>query len=193
MRLVPISPTELNDEQRQLFDSIVAFTKAQNPKFAIANEDGALAGPFNPMLHFPQFGNAAWGVNVALAKNTTLPKPVHELVILVTGARFTSRYEIYAHELVAGSAGLSASKIASLAAGGRPGDLNEDESIAFDVASVLTRGAQLPDSTYQAAVAAFGERGLRKLSISWDFTASFPFCSMATTQPFRAVRNSLNF
>ena len=131
MRLVPIPPAELSDAQRQLFDSIVAFTKAQNPKFAIADEQGALVGPFNAMLHFPQFGNAAWGVNLALSKNTTLPKPVHELIILVTGARFTSRYEIYAHELVADKAGLSQAKIASLAAGGRPSDLNEQEGPAF--------------------------------------------------------------
>ncbi len=115
------------------------------------------------MVHFPQFGNAAWGVNLALSKNTTLPKPVHELIILVTGARFTSRYEIYAHELVAGDAGLSEAKIASLAAGGRPGDLNEEEGIAFDVASVLVRGAQLPDSTYRAAVAAFEEQGVAEM------------------------------
>ena len=163
MRLVPIPPAELNDAQRQLFDSIVAFTRAQNPKFLIADEQGALVGPFNPMVHFPQFGNAAWGVNLALSKNTTLPKPVHELIILVTGARFTSRYEIYAHELVAGDAGLSEAKIASLAAGGRPGDLNEEEGIAFDVASVLVRGAQLPDSTYRAAVAAFEEQGVAEM------------------------------
>ena len=163
MRLVPIPPAELNDAQRQLFDSIVAFTRAQNPKFLIADEQGALVGPFNPMVHFPQFGNAAWGVNLALSKNTTLPKPVHELIILVTGARFTSRYEIYAHELVAGDAGLSDAKIASLAAGGRPRDLNEEEGIAFDVASVLVRGAQLPDSTYRAAVAAFEEQGVAEM------------------------------
>ncbi len=163
MRLVPIPPPQLNDAQRQLFDSIVSFTKAQHPKFAFANEEGALVGPFNPMLHFPQFGKAAWGVNVALSENTTLPKPVHELVILVTGARFSSRYEIYAHELVAESAGLSEAKIASLAAGGRPGNLTDDENIAFDVASVLTRGAQLPDSTYQAAMAAFGEKGVAEI------------------------------
>ncbi len=163
MRLVPIPPVELKAQQRQLFDSIVAFTKAQNPKFAIADEQGALVGPFNPMLHFPQFGEAAWGVNVALSKNTTLPKPVHELIILVTGARFTSRYEIYAHELVAGDTGLSDAKIASLAAGGRPGNLNEEEGLAFNVASVLVRGAQLPDSTYRAAVAAFGEQGVAEI------------------------------
>ena len=163
MRLVPIPPPQLDDAQRQLFDSIVSFTKAQHANFSFENHEGALIGPFNPMLHFPQFGKAAWGVNVALSENTTLPRPVHELVILLTGARFSSRYEIYAHEIVADGAGLAKDKVASLAAGGRPGNLTDDESIAFDVASVLTRGAQLPDSTYRAAVTAFGEQGVAEM------------------------------
>ena len=34
-----------------------------------------------------------------------------------------------------------------------------EEATAFDVAAALTRGAQLPESTYQAAVKAFGEAG----------------------------------
>ncbi len=66
--------------------------------FTMAREDGAMLGPYNPMLHFPQFGRAVWGVNAALTENTTLPKPIHELVILVTGARLSARYELYAHE-----------------------------------------------------------------------------------------------
>lgn len=163
MRLKPISPSELTAEQRPLFEQIKAQTDAHMHGFVKAQKDGALLGPFNPMVHFPQFGSAAWGVNVALSEHTTLPKPVHELAILVTGARFSARYEIYAHEAVAEQAGLSKAKIASLASGGRPSDLTESEAVAFDVASALTRGAQLPASTYQAAVAAFGEQGTAEL------------------------------
>ena len=163
MRLKPIAPSDLTEEQRPLFEQIQAQTQAHMHGFVKARKDGALVGPFNPMVHFPKFGAAAWSVNVALSENSSLPKPVHELVILVTGARFSSRYEIYAHEAVAEQAGLSPSKIASLAVGGRPNDLTEDESLAFDVASVLTRGAQLPTSTYQAAVGAFGEQGAAEM------------------------------
>lgn len=53
MRLVPIPPPQLDDAQRQLFDSIVSFTKAQHAKFSFENHEGALIGPFNPMLHSP--------------------------------------------------------------------------------------------------------------------------------------------
>ena len=107
MRLEPISPDKLSSEQKLLFDSINELTRSQTMGFVVAGKDGALVGPFNPFLHFPQFGQAAWNLNVALAKKTTLLKPVHEVIILVTGARFSSRYEIYAHEDVAESAGSS--------------------------------------------------------------------------------------
>lgn len=163
MRLKPISPSELTAEQRVLFDQIQNLSKSLNRGFTMARDDGAMLGPYNPMLHFPQFGGAVWGVNTALSQHTTLPKPVHELAILVTGARFSARYELYAHEFTAAKAGLSQTKIAALAAGARPGDLTDEEAVAFDVATALTRGAQLPESTYQAAVSAFGEQGMGEL------------------------------
>ena len=100
----------------------------------------------------------------ALSKNSTLPKPAHEIAILVTGARFTSRYEVYAHEAVAANVDLSKRKIATIAAGERPADLTTDESVAYDVASLLSRGGQLPQSTYDLAIETFGENGLAELA-----------------------------
>ena len=163
MRLKPLLPGELNPEQRKLYDRIQDRTKGLNRGFTMAREDGAMLGPYNPMLHFPQFGDAVWSVNAALAKNTTVSKPIHELVILLTGARFSARYELYAHEFIAEKAGLTQAKIAALSAGARPSDLTADEAVAFDLASALTRGAQLPESTYQAALKAFGEAGAGEL------------------------------
>ena len=163
MRLPPIAPEDLKPEQKTLFDSIVKLTESQSMGFVDALPNGALIGPFNPMLHFPQFGAAVWGVNVALSKHTALPKPVHELVILLTGARFSSRYELYAHEIVAKSAGLTESQIATLAVGNKPIDLTSEESLAYDMATALLKGAQLPDSTYLAGVAVFEEVGVAEL------------------------------
>ena len=157
MRLEPVPPSQLSPLQRALYDEIQDLTKGIDRGFTMAREDGAMLGPYNPMLHFPQFGRAVWGVNAALTENTTLPKPIHELVILVTGARFSARYELYAHEFTAARAGLSQAKIAALASGARPGDLTQEEGVAFDIATALTRGAQLPESTYRAAIETFGE------------------------------------
>lgn len=164
MRLAPLAPDQLNAEQKQLDESIRSGVDKFLKGFVSQRKDGALIGPFNPMLHFPQFGKPTWDYTMALAENTTLPKQAHEVAILVTGARFHSRYEIYAHEHVAEKAGLSASKIATITAGGRPADLDEQESAAYDVASVLSKGGQLPESTYQAALKAFGEQGVAELA-----------------------------
>ena len=53
---------------------------------------------------------------------------------------------------MAPKAGLSASKICTLAAGERPGDLSDEEGIGYDVAAVLHRGHQVPNTTYNAGL-----------------------------------------
>jgi hypothetical protein len=163
MRLSPIPPDQLNQPQRALHEKMQHGITQYLQGFVSARPDGALIGPFNPMLHFPQFGGPGWALTGALAENSILPKPAHETAILTVAAAFNTRYEIYAHEHVAGKAGLASAKIATITAGQRPGDLSVDEGAAYDVASVLARGRQLPESTYQAAVQAFGETGVAEL------------------------------
>ncbi|MFC0406955.1 carboxymuconolactone decarboxylase family protein [Roseomonas elaeocarpi] len=163
MRLAPIPPGQLSPEQRSLDQQLRAGIAEHLKGFVSQRADGALIGPFIPMLHFPEFGAPSWEMITALARGSTLPKPAHEVAILVTGARFRSRYELYAHEKVAERAGLSAAKIATIVAGQRPGDLTPEEAVAYDLASVLTGGGQLPEATFRAAVAAFGERGVAEI------------------------------
>ncbi|WP_462265090.1 carboxymuconolactone decarboxylase family protein [Mucilaginibacter sp.] len=163
MRLPPIPPDQLNEDQKPLYNNMKEGIEKHLKGFVSARQDGALIGPFAPMLHFPQFGGPLWAHTMALSEHSTLPKPAHEVVILVTGARFHSRYELYAHEHVAAKAGLSATKIASITAGQRPNDLTPEESAAYDVAAVLSNGGQLPQSTYELALGLFGEQALAEL------------------------------
>ena len=122
MRLKPLPPEELDPSQKSLYERMIPGIEKNLKGFVSKLPDGALVGPFNPFIHFPQFGNAAWDYNVALAANSTLPKMVREIAILVTGAHFTARYEIYAHERVGAMVGLTESKLATISAGQRPAD-----------------------------------------------------------------------
>ena len=156
MRAPPFPPDQMPPDVRALHDDMAEI--AEHLKgYVSKREDGALVGPFAPMLRFPQFGGLAWAYTKVLIENSKLPKPAHEVAILVTGAAFNSRFELYAHERVAGQAGLSDAKIAAVAAGQRPADLTEEEQAAYDVAAALTAGKQLPESTYQRALKVFGE------------------------------------
>ncbi|MGB0123980.1 MAG: hypothetical protein WA419_01275 [Silvibacterium sp.] len=163
MRLNPIPPENLSSEQRPLFDRIQAGIESHFKGFISKRADGALIGPFNAMLHFPQFGTANWEYIAALSEHSTLPKSAHEVAILVVGAHYSSRYELYAHEHVAALSGLSDAQIATIVAGERPGDLTREEGVAYDIASKLARGGQLPEATYQAALSAFGNQGTAEL------------------------------
>ena len=139
-----------------------AGIKAHLQGFTSERQDGALIGPFAPMLRLPEYGQPVWDL-IAASQHTTLPKPAHEVAILITGACDRSRYEIDAHGHVAGGGGLSPFKIASLVAGERTSNMTREEAVSYDVAACLSRGAQLPETTYQAACAVFGAQGIAEL------------------------------
>ena len=163
MRLPPIVPDRMSPDLRALHDDMEGVIARHLQGFVSKRADGALVGPFAPMLHFPQFGQALWDYTKALIEHSTLPPAAHEIAILRTAAAMNPRYELYAHEKVAAAAGLSPAKIAAIAAGQRPADLSEEEAAAFDVAATLAGGRQLPQSTYDRAVAAFGAEGTAEL------------------------------
>ena len=163
MRLPPIAPTQLTSEQKPLYDDMRHGIETSFKGFQAMAEDGTLIGPWNPWLHFPQFGRPVWELVKALASSPKLPKTVREVAILVTGTHFHSGYELYAHILVAELRGLSDDTIATICAGQRPPDLAREEAIAYDIASALVAGRLVPKLSYDQAKAMFGEDGLAEL------------------------------
>lgn len=164
MRLKNISPKSYTEDQKKLHAVLKASIDKHLQGFVTSRSDGALIGPFNILLHFPALGAAVWSVFIALADQSTLPASVREIAILMTGARCSALYELYSHESVALRLGMPLAKVATIAAGQRPNDLTREESIAFDVVSVLNRGGQIPNTTYRAAVECFGEQGVAELA-----------------------------
>jgi len=163
MRLPPIPTASLTPEQKSLYSDMRDGIQQNFKGFTAINDTGQLIGPWNPWLSFPKFGGPMWELVKALSISPTLPRPVREVAILVTGAKFHSAYELYAHVLAAELRGLPDEKISTIVAGQRPGDLTEEEAIAYDVASNLVAGGVLPTLTYQRAVGAFGEEGAAEL------------------------------
>jgi len=163
MRLPLLSPSALDSAQRPLYQDMREGIEKNFKGFTAMDAAGRLIGPWNPWLRFPKFGGPVWQLVKALSTAPGLPRPVREVAILVTGAKFHAAYEIYAHVLVAELRGISDAKIATIVAGERPVDLTREESVAYDVASALVSGGVLPELTYRQAVASFGEAGAAEL------------------------------
>ena len=145
MRLPLVPPAKLSPEQRPLYEDMKKGIESNFQGFKAIAGDGALIGPWNPWLRFPKVGGPIWELTKALSSSPTLPKPVREVAILVTGAHFRAGYEIYAHVLIAELRGLSDDKIATIVAGQRPADLTREEAVAYDVAHALVSGGVLPN------------------------------------------------
>jgi 4-carboxymuconolactone decarboxylase len=164
MRLPIIRPSELNAEQKPLYDDMRQGIAANFQGFVNMRGDGTLLGPWNPWIHEPKFGKPVWELTKAMVSNPSLPPAVREVAILVTGAHFKSGYELYAHVIVAEHRGLSDEKLATIVAGQRPADLTRQEAVAYDFAFALVNGGVLPELTFRAAAKEFGPHGAAELS-----------------------------
>ncbi|WP_294255176.1 carboxymuconolactone decarboxylase family protein [uncultured Sphingomonas sp.] len=163
MRLPLLKPDQLSDDQKPLYEDMKRGISSNFNAFVAVGEDGSLMGPWNPWLHEPRIGGAIWELTKAMSMEATLPDPARQVAILVTGAHFDAAYEIYAHVAVAETEKMSPARISAICAGLKPGDLDEQENVAFDVAYALVKGGVLPEPCYRLAVKTFGQHGANEL------------------------------
>lgn len=161
MRLPLVPPAELTAEQRLLYDAFEKMTQdAEYQGFEVKHPDGAFTGPWGVLLHFPDLA-VPLGQFINLAQKLPgLSERARQVVILTIAGRFNVDYELYAHAPLAARAGLRPDQMAALSVGSRPAGLSEEELLAADVASALTRAGAVPGPLYDAAVATLGQQGL---------------------------------
>jgi 4-carboxymuconolactone decarboxylase len=157
MRLPLIAPADLTPEQKPLYDDMRNLVVNNVKGFTAITKKGELIGPWNPWLHFPKFGGPFWELTKALVASPSLPAPIRQIAILVTGTKFHAAFELYAHIIVAEAHGLSDDKITTIVAGQRPSDLTREEAVAYDLASALVAGSTLGERIYRQAIATFGD------------------------------------
>lgn len=163
MHIKPLPPERLNDEARYVHEEIAKLVGHSQGQVKMMDENGALLGPFAPLLQYPQFGIPALSFLRTLDTQATLNRRVREVAILTVGAAYDARFELYAHQITAAAVGLPENIIATLAAGGHPQDMNEQENIAHIIAYALVSGHIIHDSTYNLAIAILGKDGVAEL------------------------------
>ncbi len=121
---------------------------------------GAVFGPFIPLLRSPELLNRLQQVGAYLRFDSALTPRISEFVMLVVSRQWTQQFEWCMHYPLALKAGVGQDTLDALAEGRRPPAMAEDEALAYMVCEEVARQRGLCDSSYAAALAAFGERGL---------------------------------
>ena len=151
----------------------------------VTTEDGRLIGPFNSYLPHQEVATGLSEFKAAEATHTTLSERVREVVIIAVGAAWGADFELYAHTAAARKAGLYDHAVTTLANGGIPEDLGEQEKIAARVAHQLSTRHRVDDELYREAEQAFGRRVCSTSLPSWAATTRCARCSPCSRYPYR--------
>lgn len=164
MRCEPIAPDHLTDTQRRLDEAVRGVVAARaGGTTPVTRPDGALIGPYPAMLAHPVLGTGLWAAIEPVMRPVALPPAVREVVILVVGARFQARYELYAHGPIAERVGIDPADVRALVAGQHPPGLDDDQLLAHDAAASLCAPGPLPQALHRACTEVFGQDGLAEL------------------------------
>ena len=145
-RFPQLTMAGLNDQQRPLGEAIMKISKV------------GIAGPYNPMLRSPVFGQRMFDLLAYLRWETSVPLRLNEFAILIIGRQWRSQVEWFAHGPLAEKAGLSPQIIAELKANKRPSNMAADEAAVYDFVTELTTKRQVSDETFARAKKLLGEQ-----------------------------------
>ena len=160
-------PTELDEDQRAVYDAIVGGPRSRGQLFRLVDGEGRLEGPFNAFLLQPVLGDRLQALGSAIRYSTSLSDRAREIGILVVAAHWQSAFEQAAHEAIGRSVGLTDDELRSIRTGNDP----ETDPIWRDPADRLVvrlvqsfvRNGDTDDATYAAGVELIGESGMFEL------------------------------
>lgn len=139
MRIERMPPERLDAQQRELYEAITGGPRAAHAgAFAMTDERGGLRGPFNAMLLRPALGHALQALGAAIRYRGRLADRHREIAILVVAYAWDCAFEIYAHEALAATVGLTEEERAALRAG-TPLSTVDDELVAATTRALVTR------------------------------------------------------
>ena len=119
-----------------------------------------LRGPFNALLRSPELADHVQKVGAYVRFNSSIPRQLNELAIIIAGRKWTAQYEFYAHRRLAIEAGLRPEIADAIADGSQPAAMSEDETAVYEFATELLETGQVSDVTYQRVFNKWGERGV---------------------------------
>lgn len=155
-RLTRKTLQELNEEQRAVFDEVVA----NRP---VKPVDGHIGGPFDIWIRSPEMGKRLVGLGGFFRFRTSVDRRYIELAILVTGQFWQAQFEWWAHEPMARDAGVPEDVIQALKTGDMPPLSDPGDIACYTLAYELHNTRKVSQATFDNARSEFGETGVAEL------------------------------
>lgn len=149
-RIAMLRPEDLNEKQRNIYDSIQAGARGKI----------GIRGPFNPWLRSPGMAEPAQKLGEFLRFDTSLGSRLAEFAILLAGRHCNSPYEFAAHAPLAIKGGLDPDIVEAVRTKKRPAFKNPEEKAVYDFSMMLLEQCFVDDKTYGNLLDQVGEQGV---------------------------------
>ena len=153
-RLSPATRDSVPQQQMDIFDDII-----QGSGSVPAN------GPGSIMIHVPEANKRASALNQYLRQDSSLPKKIQELAMLVTAREMDCQYVWNAQAASAKAAGLDPALVDALREGTELPDLAPDEQAVINYGQEFYRTHHVSSGGFQAALEQLGKQGLVELTM----------------------------
>jgi 4-carboxymuconolactone decarboxylase len=131
---------------------------------AITESRGGIVGPFPVLLNSPESARRVALLGHYLRFDSALPSVARELAILSAAREADCSFEWAAHVRLARQAGVREEAIEAIGQRAPAGSLLGEEAVVVNFARQLLREHRVSQAAYDAACAAFGERGVIDLT-----------------------------
>jgi 4-carboxymuconolactone decarboxylase len=156
-RLTMLTPQSLDAAQAALYERIAGGPR-KSMGVSLADDAGALIGPFNAYLHTPELGARLEAAGVGLRECTVL-KPRHrELAILVSARHHRAQFEGYAHAIIARREGVSEQVVDAILTGREPRFEDAADASVYGFAAELLVTHRASKPTFEALCVHLDER-----------------------------------
>src|ERR1700742_545940 len=135
----------------------------------LKQSSAGLGGPYGMLIKSPELLKRYLLMTEYLRQKTSLPHRLNEMAILLEARLWDAQYEWWAHEPLARKAGLSDAIINDIRDGKRPGSMQQDEAIVYEVVTELLNKRQLSDETFNRAKQVLGEQQVVDLAAVTGF------------------------
>jgi 4-carboxymuconolactone decarboxylase len=157
-RVPALSRTDLPEGKRYIYDKI-------------ASSRGKVIGPFSVLLHSPEIAQRIAHLGAYVRFESSLPKCVRELAILVTAREWNCQFEWTSHVPMAREAGVREEAIRSIRDRMAPEGLDDDESAVVCYVVEAIRERRVSDETFRAARDRLGNQGVIDLTATMGYYA----------------------
>lgn len=154
-RLPLASRDSVPEKQRSDFDDLMKTTYQEVPRY----------GPASVMIHVPKVHKIMNALNMYLRNDSSLPKKVQELAMLVTARARDCAYIWNAHAVSARAAGVGDALVNALRERKPLPELTNDERAVVRFANEYFRNHQVSRGAFQDVMEQFGKQGAIELGL----------------------------